>query len=138
MRALRAAAAADGDADARAALRAFATEWPGALKELDTLDTDEIDRRVQACRDGADEPWMAWMARYHALVRAALAIRRGEPPAGGARIDDEFARAVKAPRHGRINVVVFATLAREFDRDAKEIWDALFPARGRARRDYRG
>ncbi len=135
MRALRASAASDGDADARAALRALAAEWPGALKELDTLPTEEIERRVQACRAGADEPWMAWMARYHALVRAALAVRRGERPDD---VDDAFVRAVQKPRHGRINVIVFAELAREFERDPKEIWDALFPARGRARREYRG
>ena len=52
-------------------------------------------------------------------------------------VDDEFVRAVKRPRHGRINVVVFAELAREFAVDAQTIWDALFPARGPARRDYR-
>jgi hypothetical protein len=138
MRELRAAGAGGEDAAARAALRAFAAEWPGALKELDTLPTAEIERRVRACRDGSDEPWLAWMARYHALMRAALAIRRGEPPREDDAVDDELARAVTRPRHGRINVAVFAALAREFDRDAKEIWDALFPARGRARRDYRG
>lgn len=136
MAALRASGAGDGDAEARAVLRAFAAEWPGALKELDTLPTDEIERRVQACRAGADEPWMAWMARYHALVRAALALRRGERPDD--EVDDAFVRAVQKPRHGRINVIVFAELAREFTRDPKEIWDALFPARGRARREYRG
>ncbi len=136
---LRAAAAGAGDA---AALRAFAAEWPGALKELDTLATAEIERRRDACRAGADEPWMAWMARYHVLMRAALALRRGDASAAAsttadAGVDDAFARAVASPPHGRLNAVVFAQLAREFDRDAREIWDALFPPRGRARRDYR-
>lgn len=134
MRELRAAAAHGDDADARAQLRAFAAEWPGALRELDTLPTDEIARRARACADGDDEPWMAWMARYHALMRAALAIRRGDD-AGD--IDDEFARAVRQPRHGRLNVVVFARLASEFGVDARAIWDALFPRRGRAPRRYR-
>src|SRR5207248_2467609 len=60
----------------------LAAEWAGALKELDTLDSDEIERRVQACEAGETAPWMAWMARYHELMRAALAIRRNA--AGGA------------------------------------------------------
>ncbi|MCU1280610.1 MAG: uncharacterized protein JWM53_4156 [bacterium] len=139
MRELRAARVGEG-AEARAALREFAAAWPGALKELDTLPTEEIERRFAACSDGADEPWMAWSARYHELMRAALAIRRDEAPSAGDRapkIDDEFVRAVKRPRHGRINVVVFAQLEREFEVDARTIWDALFPPRGRAPRDYR-
>jgi hypothetical protein len=139
MRELRAAGVGD-DVEARAQLRELAAAWPGALKELDTLPTEEIERRFAACRDGADEPWMAWCVRYHELMRAALAIRRDEAPESGDRapsVDDEFVRAVKRPRHGRINVVVFAQLAREFAVDAQTIWDALFPARGPARRDYR-
>ena len=63
MRELRASSIGD-DAAARVALRAFAAEWPGALKELDTLPTAEIERRARACADGAEEPWMAWSARY--------------------------------------------------------------------------
>ena len=140
MRELRAARVAGDDADARAALRAFAAAWPGALKELDTLTTDEIERRARACAAGAPEPWMAWSLRYHELMRAALAIRRGEAPLGPrgrALVDDVFVRAVKRPRYGRLNVVVFAELAREFDMAARDIWDALFPARGRAPRAYR-
>ena len=46
MRELRSAGAGD---EARAALREFARQWPGALKELDTLATDEIERRATAC-----------------------------------------------------------------------------------------
>ncbi len=132
MRELRAAAAT-----APAELRAFAAAWPGALKELDTLPTEEIARRAQLCAAGGDEPWMAWSLRYHELMRAALAIRRGDAAGEGVAIDEAFARAVKRPAHGRLNVVVFAALAREFDVTAREIWDALFPRRGRARRDYR-
>ena len=133
MRELRAAAADGKDAAARAELRAFAAEWPGALKELDTLASDEIERRARACAGGASEPWMAWSLRYHELMRAALAIRRGE----AADVDEAFARAVKRPRHGRLNVVVFAALERELGVAARDIWDTLFPPRGRAPRDYR-
>ena len=137
MRELRAAKIGAG-AEARAALRAFAAAWPGALKELDTLPTDEIERRARACADGDVEPWMAWSARYHELMRAALAIRRSDGTVeAAARVDEAFVAAVKRPRHGRLNVVVFAELAREFDLPAREIWDALFPPRGTAAREYR-
>ena len=133
MRALRASGAAAEDATARAALRDFAAARPGALKELDTLASDEIERRARACAEGAREPWMAWSLRYHELMRAALAIRRGE----ATDVDEAFARAVKRPRHGRLNVVVFSALERELGVPARDIWDTLFPPRGRAPRDYR-
>lgn len=136
MRELR-AARIGGEADARAALRAFAAAWPGALKEIDTLTTEEIDRRARACADGVAEPWMAWSVRYHELMRAALAIRRGEPAPDGARVGAAFVAHIARPPHGRLNVAVFAELARQFDRPAREIWDALFPARGSAPRAYR-
>jgi len=130
---------------ARGELRRLASDWPGALRELDTLDTDEIDRRAAACAacasdddPGPSEPWMAWMARYHELMRAALALRRGELPSPS---DDaghaDFAQSVAAPGHGRLNVVVFARLAEETGRPARALWDALFPRRGSARRRYR-
>jgi hypothetical protein len=137
MRELRAGAAHGGDAESRAALRAFAADWPGALRELDALPTDEIERRARACAGGDDEPWMAWMARYHELMRAALAIRSAGAAPDDATVDEEFARAVRRPRHGRLNVVVFAQLGREFDVEARAIWDALFPRRGKAARSYR-
>ena len=86
MRELRAARAGD---EARAALRELAREWPGALKELDTLATAEIERRATACAAGEAEAWMAWSLRYHELMRAALAIRRGEAPDG---VNDLFVR----------------------------------------------
>lgn len=135
MRQLRAAVANDKDPHARAVLRAFAAEWPGALRELDALPTDEIERRAHACEVAEDAPWIAWMARYHELMRAALAIRRGDEAVRAS--DEDFARAVRRPRHGRLNVVIFAELAREFGVEARTIWDALFPRRGSARRDYR-
>src|SRR5436309_10988989 len=111
MRELRLARIGDG-AEARAVLRAFAAAWPGALKELDTLPSDEIERRLRACADGDAEPWMEWSLRYHELMRAALAIRRGDDAhdddalAAVARVGALFVAAVKRPQHGRINVVV--------------------------------
>jgi hypothetical protein len=65
------------DEAARAELRAIARQWPGALKELDSLDTDELERRAAACLADDAAPWVGWMSRYHELMRAALALRRG-------------------------------------------------------------
>jgi hypothetical protein len=139
MATLRRALGAGGapDASARAELRALAAQFPGALRELDRLTTDEIDRRARVCADGPDEPWMAWMARYHELMRAALALRRGAHGDDTATVDDAFAVAITRPRHGRLNVVVFARLSVEFATPARDIWDTLFPRRGQVARRYR-
>ena len=133
MRELRAAAAHGRTAAARAELRAFAAAWPGALRELDTLSDEEIARRLAACEAAEDAAWIGWMARYHELMRAALALRRGEP----AEVDEAFAQAVAQPRHGRLNAAVFAALGREFGVEPAAVWDALFPRRGHAPRPYR-
>jgi hypothetical protein len=154
MAALRRAIGPGGtpDSSTREELRGLARRWPGALRELDSLDTDEIDRRARACAAvaagdaAAEEPWMAPMARYHGLMRAALALRRGADPAelrgdegdeDATALPPEFVRAVAAPGHGRLNVAVFAQLAAELGQPARALWDALFPRRGSARRRYR-
>lgn len=70
--------------------RALAARFPGALKELDRLPLEEIDRRVsglaRALDGGAVEPWMTAITAYHAKLRELLAAkRRGEPVCGGER-----------------------------------------------------
>ena len=55
----------------------------------------------------ASEPWMSWIARYHSLMRAALAIRRaGGSAAEGASdragVDAAFVADVMAPPDGRL------------------------------------
>jgi hypothetical protein len=148
----------------RARLRALAAEFPGALRELDTLETAEIARRrdalAAAAAGGAVADWMAWMDGYHALMRAALAIKRrlaGAASAAesakaaatlatpvrdaiaadtGVAVDDAFVAAVAAPPHGRLNVVVFDRLAAATGIPAKRLWDALYPPR-KGDRPYR-
>jgi len=99
----------------RAELRALAAEFPGCLRELDTLGATELTRRQQACAAGAHEPWMDWIAAYHAHIRAALAAR-----AGGTRVRTS---------EGRLNVEVLRALAQEFGVPAAEIAATLFPVR---------
>jgi hypothetical protein len=118
----------------RAELRALAAEFPGALRELDTLPDEELRARAEALEAAAAgaEParWMTWMDAYHALMREALAIRRGSPAEGA------FAESVKSPPHGRIMAAVFAELSIRFSLPQREIWDALFPPR-KGDRPYR-
>jgi hypothetical protein len=132
-------------------LRALAREFPGALRELDTVALDEIDRRRHALSDAADggtiEPWMAWMAAYHAAMRAALSVKARVARSAslsdalartlaadasrrsGLSVDEAFVRAVASPPDGRLNVVVFRRLGREFGVPPDAMWEALFPSR---------
>jgi hypothetical protein len=137
-----------GDAAGGGALRALAAEFPGCLRELDTLGLAELERRARATEaaaaGGALEPWMSWIDGYHALMRAALAARG--PSAGEARDDAEalaalasraagtpvdaaFVAAVLAPPGGRVGVVVLRALAARHGVPAATIAAALFPVR---------
>ena len=63
----------------RAELFALAREFPGALRELDTLPRAEIERRREALGaaiGGAPPaPWMTWLVAYHLTMRAALYVK---------------------------------------------------------------
>ncbi len=131
--ALRARRDGDGEPATRDELRALAAEFPGCLRELDTLGPAELTRRTSACAavaaGAAPEPWMAWIDGYHSLMRRALDARgarlRGEPP--DAR--DDFAQAVLTPPGGRMGVVILRALALRFGIPAATIAATLFPAR---------
>jgi hypothetical protein len=144
---LRRAGAPDETGEERARLRRLASAFPGALRELDSLPTDEIDRRAQvleAAAEGAPvEPWMAWLHGFHTLMRAGLAVRLaladGKSPdevAAMHGVERSFVDAMRAPPHGRMMVVVFDRLAARHNVPAKTIWDTLFPPR-RGERSYR-
>jgi hypothetical protein len=118
--ALRARRDEGGAPATRDELRALAAQFPGCLRELDTLGRDELARRAAATADvaagaGATEPWMEWIAGYHALMTEALAARaRGED--------------VDAPE-GRLNVSVLRALGERFGVPAATIAETLFPLR---------
>ena len=62
---LRARRDSGGSGAARAERRLLAAEFPGCLRELDTLGRAELERRAVACDAGAEAdvgPWAAWIA----------------------------------------------------------------------------
>ncbi len=117
--ALRARRDGGGAPATRDELRALAAEFPGALRELDTLGPGELARRAAAAAaaaaGGPGEPWMDWIADYHALMADALAAR-----AAGETVD--------APE-GRLNVKVLRALGDRFGVAAATIAETLFPPR---------
>jgi hypothetical protein len=102
----------------RGELLALAREFPGALRELDTLPRAEIEvRRAQiraALQGGAPAPWMTWIIAYHATMRAALFIkaRLARSPdlpahrATGAALPSELVRGLAegAARHSGLPI----------------------------------
>jgi len=108
-----------GPATTRDELRQLAGEFPGCLRELDTLGPEEMARRAAATAaaagGGPREPWMDWIAGYHALMGEALAAR-----AQG--------KTIVAPE-GRLNVKVLRELGARFGVEAATIAATLFPVR---------
>ena len=70
-----------GAREPRARMAALAARFPGALREIDDLELDEIERRLEkvqaVIRDASEgEPWMEAAALFHALARGVLAVKR--------------------------------------------------------------
>ena len=129
----------------RESMRTLAREFPGSLRELDVLPLRELDRRAAALEAAARDPalarpWMLWMARQHALLRAALRIKahgRSQPMAPEllARLASEegvdvgFARSCARPPQGRLGALVLERLIEETGATAAELTAALSPQR---------
>jgi hypothetical protein len=135
--ALRGRRDAGGSAATRAELRALAREFPGCLRELDTLGAPEIARRAAACAEAAagpapkPEPWMAWIAAYHVLMARALEVRASSGDRARAAAD-AFEQAALAPPGGRVNVVVLREIGQRFGVSAATVAETLFPVRRRS------
>jgi hypothetical protein len=126
--------------DEAAARRALAARFPGALRELDELPTEEIRARVAALASDVEPEWAFAVWRYHELTRAALAAKRwlagarnasananaGEPPDDALLFRDDLARIARPP-HGRLSVLVFERLARELSLTPAEARARVFP-----------
>jgi len=129
-----------------AVFKALAREFPGCLAELDTLPLGAIEARAaalaRAAAGEAAEPWMAWLAGYHAWMRAALwlkprlaregdgaaALAEGAAAHAGVAVDEAFVQAVARPPAGRLVAAVLARLAAIHGVPAEAIKRAIFPA----------
>lgn len=67
----------------RRAMHALASEFPGALRELDDSDVRALGDRLEAIRRtlaGAEvAPWMEAAVLFHRALREALLLRAGRP-----------------------------------------------------------
>jgi hypothetical protein len=67
-------------ADPRRAMAALASEFPGALREIDDLTLEALRLRVKqialAERDGGAAPWMEAIHLFHVLTRGALCAKK--------------------------------------------------------------
>jgi len=117
--------------------------------------TRRRDAAARARRGGQIEPWLSWIGAYHALMRATLHVKarlaaRPRPaPRRGRQLGDEdaralageasriaaveldvtFVRAVAAPPHGRLGIVVMRRLGTMFGEPPLRMAHALFPVR---------
>jgi hypothetical protein len=110
--------------DPRPRLRALAARFPGALREIDELPLDRIEQRIselaRAERDPSGAtPWMRAMARFHALTRGVLFVKKNLGAPGAWPVEAELWRAdvarVARPPRGRLMDLVYERLARELD-----------------------
>lgn len=130
--------------DPRRALAELARVFPGALREIDELPLEVIRARIDALGAAeADESrvtsWMTVIARFHALARGALAVKRwlagrALTPELATQLDaaipkmpvrealewrDDLAAVAKPPR-GRVMDLVYMRLARELGIEVSE------------------
>jgi hypothetical protein len=147
-------------AEVRVRMAELASRFPGALRELDDLELDDIRCRIAALEEvlrGAREvePWMEAVALFHALARGALSAKRWL--AGRKRIDaavrgafaaeasaldfpeearawtDDLARIASPPR-GRVLDVIFPRLARTLGTSEAAARQLVFGAPRRERK----
>ncbi|MBS2019349.1 MAG: hypothetical protein JST00_41180 [Deltaproteobacteria bacterium] len=113
----------------RTEMRALAAEFPGALRELDTLPLAEIEERILAItttvdRHGDDPDlahvprWMHAIVLFHRLARGELALRRD-------------GRTEHGERRGRLMDAVYTQLARALGMAEPEVRSLVFGDSGR-------
>jgi hypothetical protein len=156
MLAMRLAPTTDLQSPARAATRArmaaLAARFPGALREIDGLELEEIRRRIRQLEavvldEGSVQSWMLAIDLFHRLTRGALSAKswlRGQK-----RIDAGLQRAyaaeahhlpfaedasqwtaelarVASPPRGRVTHLVYARMARELAMTEREVKELVF------------
>jgi alanine dehydrogenase len=122
----------------RAVMRRLSADFPGALRELDTMVEAELAERAAALEaaaaGGPRFAWMAYVAAYHALYRTALAASVESEP--GLPISEAARAHVRSPLHGRRTQAVIHAIAEAFGVTAHDVAHAVLPRR-RGGRSYR-
>jgi hypothetical protein len=159
MRVLHASGQEDVHA-ARARMAELASVYPGALREIDDLELDEIRRRIESLDEVLHgrhevETWMEAVALFHGLARGALCAKRWLR--GRKHVDDsverefdsavasltfpEEARAwrdhlarIASPPRGRLTDLVFARVAEALGTSDKVARRLVFGVPRRERR----
>jgi hypothetical protein len=144
----------------RTRMAALAARFPGALREIDGLEIDEIRRRIRQLEavvlgKGSVQSWMFAIDLFHRLTRGALSAKswlRGQKCVDAAlqrayaaeahrlpfaedagRWTAELAR-VASPPGGRVTHLVYARMARELAMTEREVKELVF---GLCRRERR-
>jgi hypothetical protein len=138
----------------RAAMAELARRFPGALRELDELPMNEIERRLSAIEAvvagrAAAPPWVSLQVGYHGWMRAVLRVKRiaagrratqagevlrelsacyvpevDEPPLSA--FDAAVLAKILEPEEGRLNPWVYGRVAEEHGVDPDTVRRALF------------
>ena len=147
--------------DPRPEMARLAEEYPGALREIDTLPIEVIRSRIEALRsaereDAHVERWMVAQTTFHRHARGALVTKRwlagrktvtpalvrafadavGTLPRGkDAELFADDLEAVAAPPGGRLMDLVHVKVARALDVSVAEAQALVFGAPRRRRQD---
>lgn len=138
--------------DPRRAMADLARAYPGALREIDELPIGLIRTRIEELAAAESDvarvaPWMTALARFHALARGALAVKRwlaGRPLT--AALEEAFAHAIStlpyaedarlwsgdlaaiaSPPRGRLMDLVYVRLAAELSVDVTAARATVLP-----------
>ncbi len=121
-------------------LRELSSAFPGALSELDSMESEELEARARALETaretGAPEPWMVEVFAFHRALQAALALKRDPSiPLSelrdrfGTFIDAPFVAALTAKGARRMLPVVLDSVARWTRQDVTEVAPRILPRR---------
>jgi hypothetical protein len=133
--------------DPRAEMAKLATEFPGALRELDTLALDVVAERIvaldAAVRDpSVAEPWMIAQVLFHRTAREMFSAKRWlggrktvtdamrsaftEQARESLEVRAEDLDAIAAPPNGRVTDLVYARVATALEVPEREARTLVF------------
>jgi hypothetical protein len=149
--------------EVRGRMSTLASRFPGALRELDDLEIDEIDSRIaalDAVLEGTCEVelWMEAVALFHTFARGALCAKRWLRGRKGVDLETRAAFAAAAPTllfpeesrawtanleriasppRGRVTDAVVSRVATELGATEREVRRLVFGPPKRERRPFR-